>query len=209
MQLIVISSPRTVVNEENLFKVLFENGLKTLHLRKPKYSTKRLSGLIEKIPEQYHNRIVIHTHHKLLLKYNLKGIHFTKKHKKRRFQTWFTLKLLKARKPHFFISTSYTKLGSVIESVKNYSYVFLSPIFDSSTSKYQAGFTEHSLKGVLEKSPHRVIARGGIEVGYIPKVLEIGFKGIAVRSDLWEADDPIGIFIQYVEKFKELGIEIE
>jgi thiamine-phosphate pyrophosphorylase len=209
MKLIVISSPKTISNEENLFTVLFENGLQTLHLRKPRYSTARLAKLIEKIPAQYHNRIVIHTHHNLLLKYDLKGIHFTKKHKKRRFQTWCMMKLLRSRKSDFITSTSYTKLGSVIESVKEYSYVFLSPIFDSSTSKYQAGFTEHSLKGVLEKTHHRVIARGGIEVNYIPKVMEIGFTGLAVRSDLWDSDDPTGLFIEYVKKFKELGIELE
>ncbi len=209
MKLIVISSAKTIINEENIFTVFFENGLQTLHLSKPKYSTPKLTELIKKIPAEYHNRIIVHSHHKLLLKFNLKGIHLTKKHKKRKFQTWFILKLLKSRRSAFITSTSYTKLGSIVESFKEYSYVFLSPIFDSSTSKYQAGFTEHSLKGVLEKSRYHVIARGGIGVQHISKVKEIGFRGLAIRSDIWDGNDPVGVFMEYVNKYKELGIEIE
>jgi thiamine-phosphate pyrophosphorylase len=209
MKLIVFSSSKSIPHEEEIFTSFFENGLQTLHLCRPKYSTPRLSRLIQNIPAQYHNRIVVHSHHNLLLKFDLKGIHLTKKHKKRRFQTWFTNKLLKFYKPKFITSTSYTKLGSIVEAHKKYSYVFLSPIFDSATSKYQAGFTEHSLKGILEKSPHTVIARGGIDVKHVSKVKEIGFAGLAIRSDLWDTGNPLDLFIQYINRFRELGIEVE
>ena len=144
MKLIVISSPKSIERESDILFHLFEEGLQTLHIRKPRYSTPKLKRLLQSIPSQYHNRIVIHSHHSLALQFNLKGIHLTKRHKNRRLKTWATLKLLKSRKPNLIVTTSFTKLGSIIESDRECDYVFLSPIFDSSTSKYQAGFTEHS-----------------------------------------------------------------
>jgi thiamine-phosphate pyrophosphorylase len=209
MKLILISATHSIEKEPEILTDLFAKGLQTLHLRKPKFSTPRLKKLLQSIPSKYHNRIIIHSHHKLALNFDLKGIHLTKTHKRRRFKTWLTLKLLNSRKPNLFITTSHTKLGNILEADKFYNYVFLSPIFDSSTSKYQAGFTEHSLKGVLKKSPYKVIARGGVDVDQIEKVKEIGFDGLVIRSSIWDSDDPIAEFTRYQETFNKLGISIE
>src|ERR1035437_9133261 len=116
MKLIVITSSRSLPDEHMILTSLFENGLQTLHLSKPNYSTPRMTRLIRNIPEKFHNRIVIHSHHNLMLKFNLKGIHLTKKHKKRKLTTWFMLKLLTYRKPDLQTSTSFTKLASILES---------------------------------------------------------------------------------------------
>lgn len=209
MKLILISSTQSIEKETEILTDLFSNGLQTLHLRKPKFSTPRLKKLIQSIPSKYHNRIIIHSHHNLALNFDLRGIHLTKTHKRRRFKTWLTLKLLNSRKPDLFMTTSHTKLGKILEAEKPYNYVFLSPIFDSSTSKYQAGFTEHSLKGVLKKSPYKVIARGGVDLQQVEKVKEIGFEGLVMRSSIWESEDPVAEFNKYVKIFEELGIPVE
>jgi thiamine-phosphate pyrophosphorylase len=209
MKLILISSSRSIEKETEILNALFDIGLPTLHIRKPKYSTPKLRKLLQSIPSKYHDRIIIHSHHNLALKFDLRGIHLTKTHMRRRLKTWLTLQLLKRRKPDLLITTSYTKLGNILEAEKQYSYVFLSPIFDSSTSKYQAGFTEHSLIGVLKKTPYKVIARGGVDVQHVEKVCEIGFYGLAIHSSIWDNDDPISEFNSYLNKFKELGITIE
>lgn len=209
MKLILISSSSGIEKEVEILTSMFEKGLQTLHLRKPKYSTPKLKKLLQSIPSQYHNRIVIHSHHNLVLKFDLKGVHLTKSHKRRRLKTWFTLMMIKRRKPDILITTSYTKLGNILEAEKQYSYVFLSPIFDSSTSKYQAGFTEHSLLGTLKKTPYKVIARGGVDIDHITKVQELGFYGLAIHSAIWNIDDPVTEFESYINKFKELGIPAE
>jgi thiamine-phosphate pyrophosphorylase len=209
MRLIVITSSRNIPDEASILTSFFEKGLPTLHLSKPNYSTPKMASLIRNIPERFHNRIIIHSHHNLMFKFDLKGVHLTKKHKRRRLLTWITLKMLRSKKPEFLTSTSYTKLANILESFKPYSYVFLSPVFNSDSSKYQAGYTEHSLKGAIQKTLYKVVARGGIDVQHIEKVQEIGFYGLAIRSDIWDSPDPLSILVEYLNKFKELGIPVE
>lgn len=44
-----------------------------LHLRKPTLSEDETIEFLNTIPEQYHERIVIHQHYKCINTYNLKG----------------------------------------------------------------------------------------------------------------------------------------
>ena len=53
------------------------------------FSTKELEGFIKEIPAHFHNHLVIHSHHKLALKYNLKGFHFTSTHLGQKFKLWW------------------------------------------------------------------------------------------------------------------------
>lgn len=211
MKLIVISNSGIMENEAIIVTKLFEAGLETFHLRKHKTSTKKTRDLISAIPSHFHNRIVIHSHHNLARYFKLKGIHLTKTHKKRKFRTWLILKLIKLKNPHIIISTSYDTIGKLFEHSEsyNYNYVFLSPIFESITSKFQGGYTTHSLKSALIKSEYKVIARGGVDINAIEKAHEIGFEGLAFYNSIWKRKDPVGEFNAIVEKFLELKIPIE
>lgn len=211
MKLIVISSSGIIENEAKIVTTLFELGLETFHLRKHKLSTKQIKKLISSIPPHFHNRIILHSHHKLARKYNLKGIHMTKLHRKRKLRTWYTTRTIQLRNPNILITTSYNTIGKLLDDdhMCNFDYVFLSPIFDSLTSKFQSGFTEHSLKSAMSKTKFAVIARGGIDANCIEKANAIGFKGIALYSCLWKKNDPIAEFNKIVEKFQELKIPIE
>lgn len=210
MKLIVISSSSAIENEAQIVTSLFEAGLETFHLRKHKLSTKKTKEFIQQIPAHFHNRIVIHSHHNLARKFNLKGIHLTKSHKKRKFQTWLTLKLIKLKNPEMIITTSYSSIGQLLEtSTYDYSYVFLSPIFDSLSSKFQGGFTEHSLRSAIQKSKLKIVARGGVDASAIEKAHAIGFEGLAFYSGIWRKKEPLKELNTVVEKFQELKIPIE
>lgn len=211
MKLIVISNSAMMENEASIITRLFEAGLETFHLRKHKVSTRKTKELISAIPAHFHNRIVIHTHHNLARHYNLKGIHLTKTHKKRKLRTWLILKLIKLKNPNILISTSYDTIGKLFEQPDSYKYdyVFLSPIFESITSKFQGGYTVHSLRSALSKTSYKVIARGGVDINAIEKANEIGFEGLAFYNSIWKRKDPIGEFNSIVEKFLELKIPIE
>src|SRR5687768_11001782 len=82
MKLIVITSDEDVPNEHEKLVELFEAGMKNLHIRKPKYSLSKMSKYINRIPKEYHGKIIIHSHHILALRFKLKGIHFTENHRK-------------------------------------------------------------------------------------------------------------------------------
>ncbi len=211
MKLIVISKSTAIENEAQIITQLFEAGLKSLHLRKNKMSTARMRELINQIPEHFHDRITIHSHHNLVFSFNLKGIHLTSKHKKTKLKTLLTIRLIQLKKPSLEITTSFKTLGELYEAKHqyNYDYVFLSPVFDSNTSRFQSGFPGYGLKTAIEKNQWNVIARGGINIANIEKANKIGFKGIAFYSSLWTAPDPIAKFNRIVNKFQELNISIE
>ncbi len=211
MKLIVISSSKTIENEASIITKLFESGLETFHLRKHKFSTYTMKQFIKSIPPHFHNRIVIHSHHNLARKFKLKGIHLTKSHQKDAVKTWLTVKILRFSNPEIEITTSFNNIGQLLDKKSDYeyTYVFLSPVFDSLSSKFQSGFTEHSLASALKKSRYKVIARGGVDMEAIEKGEKIGFHGLAFYSAMWKKKDPLVEFNKIVDRFKELNIPIE
>src|SRR4051812_19891912 len=98
MKMILISSSKKNDSEIGMLMNMFVYGLDTYHFRKKKFYTRQLKNYLEEIPVKYHNRIVIHSHHELALKYNLKGIYISSSHKKRKIRTWFWEKWLKFRR---------------------------------------------------------------------------------------------------------------
>ncbi len=211
MRLIVISSSRTIENETEIITQFFESGLQTFHLRKRWLSSSRTKKIINGIPQQYHNRIVLHYNHLLARKYKLKGIHLSKSHKKKKIKTWLILKFLRFSNPNIEVSTSFNNIGQLMEMNKtyNYSYVFLSPVFDSLSSKFQSGFTENSLSAALQKTQYKVVARGGVDMEALEKASRIGFEGLAFYSSIWKKKDPSAEFHKTLDRFKELNIPIE
>jgi thiamine monophosphate synthase len=119
--------------------------------------------------------------------------------------------MIQLKNPGIIITTSFNNIGQLFEKEQrySYSYVFLSPIFDSLNSKFQGGFTEHSLRSAIQKTPFQVIARGGVDVNAIEKANAIGFGGLAFYSSIWKKPDPLAEFNKMVERFQELKIPIE
>tara|TARA_B100000795_G_scaffold269433_1_gene258778 strand:- start:3710 stop:4342 length:633 start_codon:yes stop_codon:yes gene_type:complete len=195
MKIIVLSPQKSIENEIYKIVGLFEEGMNVFHLKKNHYSSKKLKAYLDKIPLEFHNRIVIHTHINLALKYNLKGIHLSSKHKKLTFRNWLLLKRIKRKNPWITVSTSFRSISDLEEYRDLYDYVFLSPIFDSISMKdYQSGFKEFSLSSATRRSNYKIVALGGVEVGNIEKASGLGFWGCAFLGAMWSKDDPIDFF---------------
>lgn len=210
MKIVVISQSKVIENEHKTVQELFEAGLGTLHVRKPRLRTKQLIEYIEKIPHQFHNRLVIHSHHNLASKYNLQGVHYTRLHLEPNFRNWWREKKLEFIKRKLVRTSSHNKLASLYdESEITYDYVFLSPIFDSITGKYQSGFYEDSIRAAVQKTGHKIVARGGIDVTRIEKVQELGLYGLALYSCIWNSQNPLEEFLKITHRCKELNIEID
>ncbi len=210
MKIIVISPQGLYENEAKIVTRLFENGLETFHVRKPHFRTKELRAYLEQIPQQFHNRIIIHSHHLLARKYDLKGIHYTKTHYKKSFRNWWIKRYFGLFKNEIVRTTSHTKLVSLYDEEQfPVDYIFLSPIFDSLTGKYQSGFYEEGIKATLQKVKKKVIARGGIDITRIEKVRELGFSGMALYSYIWESKKPVEDFIDLIKRCNELNIPVE
>ena len=195
MKLIVISSPKKNPSEPEIVTQFFKNGLEIFHLRKPKFSQQELEGYLNLIPGEFFNRIVIHSYHKLAVKYNLRGIHLTRRHRRQKFKTWLKIKYVKSKNPDITITASFHSLESLFEDQSNYDYVFLSPVFDSiSKGNYQAKFSGHNLEVALSKIHQKVIALGGVDIDKIDKIKEMNFAGMALHGAIWESNDPVEAF---------------
>ncbi|MBK9732165.1 MAG: thiamine phosphate synthase [Chitinophagaceae bacterium] len=199
MKLILISDPDELADELKTVTALFEAGLERFHLRKPKYSTNKIRKYLDHVPPQYRDRIVIHSHHELSVTYNLAGIHVTEQHRRKNFlRTWMMRKYLKIRRPNLEITAGFHTLGSLKAEHQGYSYVFLSPVFDSiSKIGYRSTFHEDSLLNVIRKSDYKVYALGGVDEERIEKAKEIGFYGVALLGSIWKSEEPL-------EKFKRI-----
>ena len=210
MKVIVISPSKIKENEIAHVVQMFEAGLETYHIRKPKFTTKQMEEYLGRIPKQFHNRIIIHSHHNLARKYNLQGVHYTKKHLEKNLRNWWREKMLRLSGSQFIKTTSHGKLASLFDEEDiRFNYVFLSPIFDTITGKYQSGYYEDSIKSVLQKTGKKVIARGGIDASRIEKIQELGFYGMALYSSVWDKESPVEEFIKVLRRCKELGIAVE
>lgn len=200
MKLILITSPTYFVEEDKIITSLFEEGLDTLHLRKPDTAPMYAERLLTLIPEQYHKRIVVHGHFYLKEEFRLKGIHLNQRN---------------PNAPDHYkghISCSCHSLEEVKECKRNYDYVFMSPVFDSISKKdYNAQYTPEEIRkahkqGIIDK---KVIALGGIDVHNIKEVKNYGFGGAAIMGALWQkfdtcTDRDYSLIIEHFKKLKKL-----
>ena len=196
MKLIVITSETFFEREAAAINLLFENGLETLHLRKPFASQPETEVFIEQIRKDYHPRIVLHDYYGLTERYDLKGIHLN-----RRNQEAFH-----GGERRFSISRSCHSLEEILVA-RFCDYVFLSPIFDSvSKVGYKQAFTPQQLEEAKVRNmiTERVIALGGITAKNIPIAQQYGFGGIAVLGALWSDYPSNGNDRELLKRFNEL-----
>ena len=182
MQLMVITRPDFFKGEAMAIYQLMRAGLTCLHIRKPDSTEEQVKKLLKSIPGQYHDRIVLHEHYGLATKMNLKGIHVTGHTEEyvlnRRFDSH----------PKFEVSASVHSLEELEKRYAHYCYVFLSPIFDSTSKEgYKSAFTPDQLfqshnQLVLDGS---VIALGGVTADRVASLRSQGFGGVAVLGDVW------------------------
>ena len=134
--LLIISPEQRLASEPRVLAQLFAADLTTFHVRKPNWTRAELETYLKVIPAQYHPRLVLHSHYELALEYPLKGIHLTTRARQEP-GLGRLLRQLRGRS----ISASLHSLAEVARHRRRYDYVFLSPIFDStSKADYRSGF---------------------------------------------------------------------
>lgn len=196
MKLIVISNPTNLNNEHEILCSLFLSGLEYFHLRKPDFSKEEMENFLKKISPNYFNKIVLHSHHGLVEKYNLKGKHISSNH-------------IEFKSDSKYISTSFHTLEEIENCKEKYDYVFLSPIFDSiSKAGYKSNFDLNELNHsplLRRGAGGEVIALGGINKNTIYDAMKIGFDGVAVLGGLWMSNNPIETFNLLLNVCKEFN----
>lgn len=175
MKLALVTTENFFDGEAQALNLLFADGLRLLHLRKPNATRKQTAQLLEAIEKPFHQYIVLHDYFELTEDFSLKGVHLNRRND---------------AVPVDFrgsVSRSCHSLKE-LEQYAKYDYLFLSPIFDSiSKAGYPSAFSEQELaeaqkNGVINE---RIFALGGVNVENIPAIKRWGFGGAAVLGTLW------------------------
>ena len=178
MKWIVITMPDFIENEANYINQLFEAGLDLLHLRKPESCIDDCERLLQEINPKWYPGIVVYDHFSLCQKYHLHGIHLNS----RNHQVPDGFQGSLSRSCHTFREVTAAQKEAV------FSYVFLSPIFDSISKKgYKHNIANKDLEdagnnGIINE---KVIALGGIIPQFIPQLRAWNFGGAAFLGDIW------------------------
>ena len=174
--LIVITLPYFIEREaERIVQRLADVDL--IHLRKPESTSDEMERLIREIPTEYYNRLVLHDHHYLAVKYGLYGVH------------------LNSRNPlppegwKGSVSRSCHSFEEVKEWKDRCNYLSLSPIYDSiSKQGYMSAFSLEQIKEAVGKGiiDEKIMALGGVTFDKVEEVLNLGFGGAMILGDAWK-----------------------
>lgn len=207
MEIMLITPSKSKDNNQqreiNTVIQLFEAGLDTLHLYKPKMSTKSMRAYIKQIPSQFYNRIIIHSHHNLAFEFQLKGIHFTREHLKRTFRNWLIFQKEKWYQRTLVHTRTYKKLSDIYNEEKyRFDYYLLYDVFNRVTNDFNIGYHPIRLKEMktIEK---KLVARGGINLITAQKAKAEGFYGICLNSFIWNSEQPLDNFLAIKEALNE------
>jgi thiamine-phosphate pyrophosphorylase len=196
--LIVISSPAMLPGEAAIMQQLFVEGLELFHLRKPDADEKAVRQLIEAIPAEYHDRIVMHGFFHLMEEYNIHRWHFREEHRLsaerdgslfKGSSPWQTSQRASPHSdgdpPKIILSTSVHDLQTLQQLPSIFAYAFFSPVFDSISKQQYKGVTGDDFYLANEQKAVPVIALGGIDADNISKVTAMNFDGAALLGTIW------------------------
>jgi len=192
MKLIVLTAPEGYKEEALVLRQLLDSGLETLHVRKPSFSKEQMEGYIKLIPPQFYNRIVLHSHHHLIERYNFKGIHLTGDFIRSVDDHSLKELIQVLKKRRMTVSRPMHTLEELVQNKLNYDYVFLSPLFNSiSKANYPSTLSLASIELVMENylSSVKVIGLGGIDEQSIPSAMKTGIHGVALLGAIWNANE--------------------
>ena len=187
---ILISGASIRDGEPSILSDLFEVGLQRLHLRKPDSTPNELAALLSKIPDVYHERIVLHRHPELLKDFSLAGYHHYASEK------LVDCKGTKSRSLH--------KLDELKDLKEPLDYCFFGPVYESISKKgYVPKVSLPELGGVLynlkktKSKPPLIYALGGVRRRKIPELFNLGFDGVTLLGSIWGKKDPVAAFERY------------
>ena len=188
--MILISSPRMRRGEASDLEEMFDSGLERLHLRKPDHSAKDVAKILDKLPEKYLGRIVLHRVPELLKEYPVAGYHHSS--------------IESIQKLEGTSSRSFHKFSRLRENKEDLDYCFFGPVYNS-ISKHGYGpkvsmvdMRDYFAEEQEENRPS-VFALGGIRRNKVRNLLSLGFSGVALLGAVWGKNDPVSAFEGFVK----------
>ncbi|MBB6462959.1 thiamine phosphate synthase [Flammeovirga kamogawensis] len=181
--LIGITKEDFFTDEAQLICFWLDNGIDIIHIRKPNATKEEISTLLNVIPIIYHKKLTLNQHFDLTYQFNVGGIHF-----KESMRQATKLKNLEQWKSKGLrLSSSVHQMDEIPQIPTAFDYLFLSPVFDSTSKKKYKSNTmllERMKKERFEL--HQIVALGGITDKSLLQLDRSSFKGAAILGYLWE-----------------------
>ena len=191
--IVVITPEKDFPEETSWVNRLFANGLCKLHLRKPGRNAEDLIQYLERVEEEYHERIMVHYREEVMKAVGVRGIHYK-------------YSALPPIKPDYSVSCGCHSWEEFREIESRVDYAFVSPFFDSTSKQgYKAGKYLWDLPG--ESSILKAIALGGIREENILQLKKLPLKGAAVLGAVWESEDPLKAFLRLRSIVEDLKVQ--
>jgi len=201
MKLVVLTPEITTGNEQEMVISMLINGPARVHVRKPGFSYGEYRRYLDSIPEYFHQRLVIHDHFELFSTYNLGGVHLSSAGR----DDLVVMKQVE-KIPRDRLSTSFHSWAEIEENKETYSYVFISPVFDSiSKPGYEAAIDLEGAPRTKERFAASgnlcpgIIGLGGVGPEQIHILMENGFDGAAMLGAIWSSPDPLAAYQEAVK----------
>ncbi len=213
----VVTAPGPVPDEISLLRDLFSAGLGTLLLRKPGWSAAAYEALLQALPADCRDRVMLSGYPELVARYGLKGLHLSER-LRREVSGWGDL-----RGMGVCVSTSVHAVGGAVQDVrcggvntssysgdtrhdnadpttsvnpKDWDFLLLGPVFDSIS---KAGYKGRSFGHI----PPNAIAIGGVTPFNLEKLQQMGFYGAAMLGAIWQQPEhAVEIFINAKASWK-------
>ncbi|XCF06455.1 thiamine phosphate synthase [Tamlana crocina] len=183
---VLIAPEQDIKNEISILNQLFEAGLEYFHLRKPHKNYQSHGEYLNQIDKRFHNRIVVHQHHKLINDYNLKGIHFQEA--KRREVSLDTLQSIRNNQS-ICMSSSFHCTEELMACEFEFDYHLLSPVFSSISKK---GYRGRGFDVNHINKP--IIGMGGVTTKNLSEFTKLGYQGVGVLGGIWQSETPVQDF---------------
>lgn len=193
MKFILVSSEEFELNETFCLELMFQAGLEIFHLRKPQWSIEQVEEFLDRLNNEYHDRIVLHDNYQLAEKYKVRGVHLNRRNK----AIWDTV-LDKG----LHLSGSCHHLHELEQFTGiHLDYAFFSPVFPSiSKDDYNPNYNLGQIAEIVKDTTLPLIALGGIQLSNLDEVREMGFAGVAVLGSVWRSTDPLDMYHQFNRK---------
>jgi thiamine monophosphate synthase len=188
--LVLITRPEPdIAGETRAIKRLLNAGLGRLHLRKPDWTADDHQRFLDGIPEAFWPRIVLYSHADIVLSRRLGGLHL--KAGERLPRSW---------PDGHPVSTSCHSYEELQDGPRRRAYSVLGPLFPSVSKRdHLPRRTPRELEVILQRWRSEggcpVYALGGVTPETAAKARDLGFDGIAFVGCVWNAEDPVAVFL--------------